>query len=288
MSKITILDGGMGQELIRRSSNPPSPLWSAHVMMHEPHIVEAIHRDYVAAGAHVITLNSYSATPERLARDATEDLFEPLQAKAIEIAKRATQGSSVQIAGCLSPLFGSYHPEGAPDYEICVKAYQRIVACQQEEVELFLCETMSSIKEATAATTAAKPSGKPVWCALSVSETDGSILRSGEPLLEAAQAVKEAGADAILLNCSPPEATSQGIQILSAIGIPFGAYANAFVRADTLALGGTVAHLETRKDLGPLEYAEFCARWIDDGATIIGGCCEVGPAHIAELHRRFG
>ena len=92
MSRIVLLDGGMGQELIARSSQPPSPLWSAKVMMDEPEIVEAVHRDYIDAGARVITLNAYSATPERLARDASEDLFEPLQAKAIDIAKRAIDG----------------------------------------------------------------------------------------------------------------------------------------------------------------------------------------------------
>ena len=74
MSNVVLLDGGMGQELIRRSSNPPSPLWSAKVLMDEPEIVEAVHRDYVASGAKVLTLNTYSATPERLARDAAEEM----------------------------------------------------------------------------------------------------------------------------------------------------------------------------------------------------------------------
>ena len=88
MSNIVLLDGGMGQELIRRSSHPPTPMWSAKVMMDEPEIVAAVHRDYIEAGAKVLTLNTYSATPERLARDASEDLFKPLQAKAIEIYKQ--------------------------------------------------------------------------------------------------------------------------------------------------------------------------------------------------------
>jgi S-methylmethionine-dependent homocysteine/selenocysteine methylase len=256
-------------------------------MMDEPEIVEAVHRDYVKAGADFITINTYSTTPERLARDASEDLFDKLQAKAIEIAKRSVEGSNAKLTGCLSPLFGSYHPENAPDFDTCLKTYQRIVAVQQDCVDVFLCETMSSIKEAKAATQAAAESGKPVWCALSVMEKDGTKLRSQEPLDEAIQVVKEAGANAILLNCSPPEAISTGIKILADCGLPFGAYANGFTKADNLAIGGTVAHLEARTDLGPDAYADFCAEWIADGATIIGGCCEVGPAHIAELNRRF-
>ena len=160
MSAITLLDGGMGQELIHRSKHPPSPLWSAKVMMDEPEIVAAVHGEYIAAGAKVLTLNAYSATPERLARDASEDLFKPLQAKAIEIAKVATGAHDVTIAGCLPPLFGSYHPENAPDFDVCLATYRRIVAEQKADVDVFLCETLSSIKEVRAAVQAAQRIGK--------------------------------------------------------------------------------------------------------------------------------
>ena len=93
MNAITLLDGGMGQELVARSARPAGPLWSAEVMMHEPEIVAAAHRDFLAAGATVITLNAYSATPERLARvlgpEEAEARFEALQRRAIEIARAA-------------------------------------------------------------------------------------------------------------------------------------------------------------------------------------------------------
>lgn len=288
MTNITILDGGMGQELIHRSSQPPSTLWSAKVMMEEPEIVEAVHREYIEAGAQVLTLNTYAATPERLARDASEDLFEPLQAKAIEIAKKAKGDSDVMIAGCLSPLFGSYHPENAPEYDICLALYRRIVACEKEAVDIFICETMSSVKEAETSTIAGKESDKPVWCALSLDDTDGMKLRSGEPVEAGIEAAKKAGADAILFNCSSPEAITVAMPTLAKCGLPFGAYANGFTKADNLQIGGTVDVLESRKDLDPNAYADFCQQWVDHGATIIGGCCEVGPAHIAELKKRFG
>ncbi len=288
MSKVTILDGGMGQELLARSGAKPTPLWSAQVMLDHPEIVEAVHRDYVEAGADVITLNTYSATPERLARDANVDLLEPLHATAIKVAKNAKKEAPVKFAGCISPLFGSYHPEMAPDYETCLATYRRVVALQKEAADLFLCETLSSVKEVKSAVTAAKESGKPVWCSMSVSESDGSILRSGESLEEGVAAAVKAGADAVLLNCSPPEAITQGLKILAKSGLPFGAYANGFTKADDLELGGTVDVLEARTDLDPKAYADFCQKWVDMGATIIGGCCEVGPAHIAELKRRFG
>ena len=72
-------------------------------------------------------------------------------------------------------------------------------------------------------------------------------------------------------------------------GRPFGAYANGFtgIPAEFNKVGATVDIVKSRTDLGPDAYAEFAAAWIADGATLIGGCCEVGPAHIAELKRRF-
>lgn len=287
MTNITLLDGGMGQELIRRSLRPAAPLWSAEVMMHEPHIVEDVHRAYIDAGATVITLNAYSATPERLARDASEALFEPLQQKAIEVARQAIDGRDVALAGCLPPLFGSYHPEWAPDEETCLATYGRIVACQRDHVDVFLCETLSSIKEARTATRAAAACGKPVWCAMSVMEEDGSRLRSGEDLAEGVAAAREEGAAAILLNCSPPEAINRGLPTLVSSGLPVGGYANGFVKADDLDIGGTVEHLAARTDLDPSAYADHAMRWVDNGATIIGGCCEVGPAHISEIHAQL-
>ncbi len=70
--KIVLTDGGMGQELIRRSGKEPTPLWSARVLLDEPELVRDLHVDFIRAGARVITINTYSATPERLARDGMD------------------------------------------------------------------------------------------------------------------------------------------------------------------------------------------------------------------------
>jgi len=113
---ITIIDGGMGQELYRRSGKPASPLWSAQVMLDTPGLVIVLHREFIEAGAQIITLNSYAATPERLTRDADISSFEPLQKAALKAAHAARDqaGLPVRIAGCLPPLVASYHPELVP------------------------------------------------------------------------------------------------------------------------------------------------------------------------------
>ncbi|MEL6946499.1 MAG: homocysteine S-methyltransferase family protein, partial [Pseudomonadota bacterium] len=215
MTEILFLDGGMGQELIARSKFPPSPLWSAKVLMDEPDIVEAVHRAYVDAGAKVITLNTYSATPERLARDAgadqAETLFQDLQTRAVEVAKRAVAGTDVAIAGCLPPLKGSYKPDEAPDFEACLTTYRRLVEIQKDHVAFFICETLSSIKEVKAAVQACAGHGVAVLCGMSAMDQDGTRLRSGEPTETAAIAARTAGAHAIGINCSWPEAISQAM-----------------------------------------------------------------------------
>ena len=72
---ITILDGGMGQELVKRSKKEITPLWSTQVMIDEPEVVRDLHVDFIKAGSRVITLNAYTMTPERLKRDGQiEDL----------------------------------------------------------------------------------------------------------------------------------------------------------------------------------------------------------------------
>ena len=286
---IVLLDGGMGQELKKRSQRPVTSLWSAQVMLDEPHLVLAAHRDYIEAGARVIKLNNYSATPQRLARDGDPAMFETLYDAALKAAHQAREesGRDVCIAGCLPPLVASYHADSVPDQATCQRDYRRLVAAQQDGVDLFLCETMTLVREAVAATQAAVESQHPVWVAFSVDDSNGTRLRSGEPLAFAAQAVVDAGAQAVLVNCSVPEAVTTAMGELSVLGVPFGGYANGFTSVAPLQPGGTVDTLSSREDLGPDAYAEIALGWIEQGATLIGGCCEVGPAHIAALAQRL-
>lgn len=144
---VILLDGGMGQEIMKRSGQAPTPLWSTRVMLDNPEIVEAAHFDFIKAGAQIIGLNNYTATPDRLARDASVDLFEPIHNAAIKTAHAARDKSGqahVRIAGCLPPLFASYKPELVPSFEDCVARYQELVDIQNDGVN-FLCARHSRL-----------------------------------------------------------------------------------------------------------------------------------------------
>ena len=257
--------------------------------MDRPELVTALHADFVAAGARVITINAYSATPERLARDGLGDMFAPLQARAVDAAKAARDASDrdVAIAGCLPPLYGSYQPRLRTSFDETLAIYRRIVAEQADEVDLILCETMASAEEGRAAALAATECGKPVWVSWTLSDDDPPKLRGGDTIDEASAALSDLLVSARLVNCSRPETIDRAMPELVALGGPVGAYANGFSAVGPLKIGGTVKVLDARADLGPEAYADYALGWVEQGAAIVGGCCEVGPAHIAAIARRL-
>ena len=294
MTDIVLLDGGMGQELVRRSADPAHPQWGAWVMMNEPERVQGLHEDYLRAGARVITLNAYSINRSRLAAFGMAERLAELQQTAIDLARRARDavGVDAAIAGCLPPLIGSYHPELLPPDPELLAEYREIVALQAPFVDVLLCETMSKASEARMAATAAAEAGKPVWVAWTLDEDlapDGAArLRSGETIDQAIAALDGLAVEALLFDCCPPEAITAGLPALAGHGRAFGGYANAFTPIPQgFVLGETVDMLDQRTDLGPEAYAEHVMGWVASGASIVGGCCEIGPEHIAEIARRL-
>jgi S-methylmethionine-dependent homocysteine/selenocysteine methylase len=287
---ITILDGGMGQELIARAGRATS-LWSVQALLDNPEMVRAVHDEYFAAGAEIATTNTYSVLPDRLVHHGLIDRLTLLQQLACQQAvdARDAHGSGL-VAGSLGPLGFSYQPDKSPPADEAAEIYHGICKIQKDFVDHYLFETMSSVDQARGALMGSSGLGKPVWLSLSVDDKDGTKLRSGENLTDVLPLLAEYKPAAVLVNCSVPEAVTTAVPLLTGNGIPVGAYANGFVSiADTFDhVGATVDELEARKDLGPEAYADFAQNWVGAGATIIGGCCEVGPAHIAVLAGRFG
>jgi len=197
--------------------------------------------------------------------------------------------STGRVAGSLGPQGFSYQPDKAPPAAEAAAAYLQICKIQNEYVDILIAETMSSVDQARGALMAMSEFKKEKWVALSVDDSDGTKLRSGEAVTDALPLLKEFDVDAVLINCSLPEAVSDAIPLLASSGIAVGAYANGFtgISDDFDSIGATVDLLEARTDLGPDAYAKFAQQWAADGATIIGGCCEVGPAHIQTLAQQL-
>ena len=278
MTDIILLDGSMGQELVRRAGDRPTPLWSAKVMIDHPGMVASVHADYRKAGATVHTTNTYSIHHDRLKGTGLEDQFLALHMAALKEAA----GMGV-LAGSIGPLIASFRPDIHPTHDIALPLYAEIATIIAPHVDLILCETVASVAHAKAVLEAATATGKPVWLSMTVDDVDGTRLRSGEPLTDVLPIAQNAAA--ILINCALPEAITASMDVLAKGNLPFGAYANGFTKITSAFLEDkpTVDALTARQDLDPEAYAAFAMKWIDQGATIVGGCCEVGPAHIAKM-----
>lgn len=291
MAQITLLDGGMGQELVARSGDAPTPLWATRVMIDHPGMVGAIHADYFAAGASVATTNTYAIHHDRLERFDLDHLFHALHLRALAEAHeaRGAQGRGM-IAGSMGPLIATYRPEVTLPVAVAEPKYAEIACILGPHVDVILCETMASVEQAMGAAAGAQAAGRPVWLSVSVDDHDGTKLRSGEPVTDLAQVAARYPLAAVLANCSVPEAMADALAGLKTLGLPFGAYANGFTHiSDAFKTDApTVDTLEHRHDLTPNRYADMAMGWVARGASIVGGCCEVGPAHIAELARRLG
>ena len=108
-------------------------------------------------------------------------------------------------------------------------------------------------------------------------------LRSGETLADARAALQSCTPQALLLNCSLPEAVDAAWPHMCALDLPIGAYANGFTSVMPMEYGTSVDALQARQDLDPQAYSKFAMQWVESGAAIVGGCCEITPAHISHL-----
>ncbi|MBC3363572.1 homocysteine S-methyltransferase family protein [Pseudomonas sp. SWRI154] len=292
-----ILDGGMGRELQRRGAPFRQPEWSALALSEAPEAVEAVHAAYIASGANVITSNSYAVVPFHIgeARFAAEG--QALAALAGELAQRAVQacGKAVRVAGSLPPLFGSYRPD-LFDASRASELLTPLVNGLAPNVDLWLAETQSSTVEARAIHAGLPQDGKPFWLSFTLKDEDTDEvprLRSGEPVADAAAVAAELGVEVLLFNCSQPEVIGAAIDAARdtferlGLKIGIGAYANAFPPQPKEATANDGLD-PLREDLDPPGYLQWAADWRRRGASHLGGCCGIGPEHIAVLAQRLG
>ncbi|WP_434704356.1 homocysteine S-methyltransferase family protein [Pseudomonas sp. Z1-12] len=291
-----ILDGGMGRELQRRGAPFRQPEWSALALSEAPRAVEDVHGAYIASGANVITTNSYAVVPFHIgeARFAAEG--QALAALAGELARRAVQasGKAVRVAGSLPPLFGSYRPD-LFDASRAAELLTPLVAGLAPHVDLWLAETQSSTVEARAIRAGIPQDGKPFWLSFTLKDEDTDEvprLRSGEPVADAAAVAAELGVETLLFNCSQPEVIGAAIdaarQTFERLGVKIhiGAYANAFPPQPKEATANDGLD-PLRDDLDPPGYLQWAADWQKRGASHLGGCCGIGPEHIAVLAQQL-
>ena len=294
--KIRILDGGMGQELLARGLPSNSTLWSANAILNEEYhpLVLSAHIDFIKAGAEIIVTNTFATRQKRLNDNNIGDKFNYLNEKAGEIALSAKKKfPHVFIAGGLPPQNLTYEPDER-DEEKITENFKDQARVLNTYVDFFYFDVLSSIKEFKCGINAIKEFKKPYLVGIHIS--DGTQLPSGEKISEI-KSILDNNLLGVMLSCVSPENYEINLDELKKLNVPFGFKLNGFITTKPKD-GYTANYLKTkgnpneflgkRKDLTPEVLKDLAKKFIDEGATIIGGCCETNPLHIkafSELKR---
>jgi S-methylmethionine-dependent homocysteine/selenocysteine methylase len=262
-----VLDGATGTMLGERARGR---LFSAAALVDEEgrESVLAIHKAYAAAGAQVVTANTFRTGPR-----AAGARWHTLSRAAVALARK----SGATIAGSIAPAEDCYRPELRPPREAALREHgQLALALAAHGCDLQLVETVASAEEGLAAVEAAVATGLCVW--VSAMALPSGTMLSGDDLRDFFRAARERGATAALLNCIPCDGVDLALDAARESGLPFGAYAHMGEIDPASGWPSTPV-------LSPEEYAERARRWLERGATIVGGCCGTTPAHIEALAR---
>lgn len=286
-SQRLVLDGATGTELARRGIDTPLPLWSAAALETAPQVVQAIHRDYILAGADVIVANTFRTNPRTLRGAGRVEAGPELNRIAVALARQAASadsGRSALVAASVAPVEDCYHPGRVPDENVLNREHGRMTDwLAAAEPDLVWIETMNTVREARAAARAAVASRIPF--AVSFVTAESGDLLSGEPLEDAVDAVEPFEPLAIGLNCIPPEGITANLpRLRRCTDRPAAVYAH-------LGNPEPILGWSFSSEVAPAEYAAHVRRWLELGATIIGGCCGTNAGHISAIRDeidRFG
>ena len=276
---IVLLDGAMGTELFRRGVNTRLPFWSAHALIEDPQMVQAIHSDYIRAGAEIITTNTFRTTTRALGKKGLGNRAQDLTFLAVDLAKKARDqvaDKPVWIAGSVAPLEDCYEPVLMPDSETAFREHTELVQWLVDAgVDFLLIETMNTIQEAIAAARAATTSKIPFLVSWTCT-SDGRIL-NGENIQDAIRSLEAYNPAAFLVNCTPSGYIGSALQKMNEVSkVPIGAYAN-------IGKAESVSGWEFTHELDPAAYSKHAKSWVELGAKIVGGCCGTTPEHISAL-----
>ena len=267
---VTILDGPMGTELQRLGVLTPLPGWSAYALETAPGIVAEIHASYAEAGATLHTANSFRTRSRTFPKS-----WKALTLEAVRLCRESIPRMH-RVAGSIAPLEDCYRPNLSPeDPRPEHREFAMVLA--DAGCDVLLCETFPNVREGLIAVEEAVATGVETWVSFTAGP-NANLLTPEEVRIGGVAAV-QSGAKAVLVNCIPASKTERYVKRLSKLGVPYGAYANAG-HADE-GFGWRAGPSDAKR------YAEVAEGWLDEGATILGGCCGTGVAHVQELARRL-
>ena len=291
--KPLILDSALGTELENRGEYLPSfktSIWSAYSLIHNPEIIKQIHIENIEAGADVITTSNYQATPELLKREPSAPSYTELAKRSLELCQEAIikTNTNTKIAGCYPPIHVTFRPDLSSKEKVLRQFYESLGAIYNDNVDIIICETMSSIYEGIVAAETALKFSDSVWLSWTTRGNKLNRLPSTELLSEAIKKGMDLKIECQLVNCVHADTGSIAIEKLKELK-NFGVYANSSIYKKN-KLEGFVSdadewHYHNHQPIDHLQYKEFVQEWVDSGAFVIGGCCRTTIEHIKEIKK---
>lgn len=288
---IVILDGGTGTELERRGVPMDPEAWCGSTTIDHLSVLETIHRDYIEAGADIITANTYASSRLMLAPAGFADRFEEINRAAIGAAHRARDASKregIAVAGSLSNMLpmvdGSARPDlaRAPGEVEMTDAFGELAMLHREEgCDLILLEMMYHPDRMAAAFRAATATGLPVWAGFSARRgPDGRILSFAPdkdiPFEDTVQVLAEFDVAAAGLMHTPSNMIGDALAILrDAFDGPLMAYPDSGYFK--------MPNWQFNEIIPPDDFRRFATEWVAAGVQVVGGCCGLSPEHIAAV-----
>jgi betaine-homocysteine S-methyltransferase len=288
-------------ELERRGYVQAGP-YVPEVVLEAPEAVRQLHREFVRVGSDVVEAFTYYGHREKLKIIGKEEILEPLNRQALQIAKEVADESGALLAGDLSNT-NAYDPNDAKSLRFVRQAFEEQVGWAADaDVDFIVGETFSWLGEAALALEIIKSSGKPAVMTLAMHQA--GIVREGPPMHESCRRLQDAGADVVGLNCSRGPATMlpaierirQSVSChVAALPVPFSHHARP---ADLSGVAGPACHCLPEGRPFPValdpftcnryEMAEFAKAAYAMDVRYLGVCCGAGPHHIRALAEAIG
>ena len=295
--KTRILDAGMGQELLNRGLKPKGTLWSAHALVDKEchQMVIDTHLDFINAGAEVIVTATFTARRNRLIQNDCEKYFEKINTKAVELALKARDISKkeVLIAGGLPNQKQTYSADLGDDLDLIEKNFYDQAKLLKNGIDFFYLDVMSSGLECEIALKVIESFNLPVLVGIHL--RDNGQLPSDEKIMDIAKKYKNNNWLGIIMACVSPKAYEAVANDLQKLDVPYGFKLNAFKKIPegyTVAskdqwgdAGNPTTVLGRNTDLNESKFYEYVNKFMKNGATILGGCCEIRPSHIKEISK---
>ena len=293
--KTRILDGGMGQELLNKGLKPKGTLWSAHALIDSEYhqMIIDTHLDFINAGAEVIVTTTFTARKLRLRENNCEKYFENINIKAVELAKKARDISkkNVLIAAGLPNQKQTYDSYLGEDLNLIEQNFYEQAKLLSNGVDFIYLDVMGSGLECEIALRSIENFDLPVLVGIHLK--DNGLLPSKEKIEDVINKYKSKKWLGVIMACISPSAYEIVINSLKKINFPYGFKLNAFQHipegytvADKDAwgdAGNPTTILGINKDLNEDNFYNYAKKFMENGATILGGCCEIRPSHIKKI-----